>query len=84
MLTLVRYLPEWFPGAGFKKAARAFSARVNEFIDKPMAFVRHQIVGLPSFEKSNLFKDTFVPRILALLSLHWRAVFWRKTSQTTT
>ena len=44
LLTLVRYLPEWLPGAGFKKQAREWGRIVSDFYDKPFAFVKHQMV----------------------------------------
>ncbi|KAF2501128.1 cytochrome P450, partial [Lophium mytilinum] len=38
----MRHIPEWFPGGGFKKAAREVHAHVDEVIEKPLAFTIHQ------------------------------------------
>ena len=45
MLTeVVRYLPEWMPGAGFKKIARQWHATAMELAEKPMRFVKQEMV----------------------------------------
>lgn len=41
----VKYVPEWLPGAGFKKLAQQWNCKLNEFFDKPLEFVKHQVVG---------------------------------------
>lgn len=39
----MRYLPEWFPGAGFKKDARQWGGELTQVADKPYAFVKQQL-----------------------------------------
>lgn len=39
----MRYLPEWIPGAGFQKIARQWGAELIDVIEKPYAFVKHQM-----------------------------------------
>lgn len=39
----VRYLPEWMPGAGFKKTARQWKATLTETVEIPMRFVKKQM-----------------------------------------
>ncbi|KAH8651317.1 putative cytochrome P450 oxidoreductase OrdA-like protein [Xylariales sp. PMI_506] len=39
----LKYLPEWFPGAEFKKTARQWRAELNRVTDLPYAFVKHQM-----------------------------------------
>lgn len=37
------------PGAGFKRTAKYFKATVTELVERPFAFVKHQLVrGLAS------------------------------------
>lgn len=36
---LVKYLPDWFPGAGFKRNAVIWKKKIEEFVDKPYQFV---------------------------------------------
>ncbi|KUI57327.1 O-methylsterigmatocystin oxidoreductase [Cytospora mali] len=43
-LPFLRYLPEWMPGAGFKKTARQWKATLMELAERPMQFVRKQMV----------------------------------------
>ncbi|KAH8666067.1 cytochrome P450 [Ilyonectria robusta] len=43
MMPFLRYLPEWIPGAGFQKTARQWGAELIDVIEKPYAFVKHQM-----------------------------------------
>ncbi|KAH7139807.1 cytochrome P450 [Dactylonectria estremocensis] len=43
MMPFLRYVPEWFPGAGFQKIARQWGAELIDVIEKPYAFVKHQM-----------------------------------------
>ena len=40
MSALVKYIPEWFPGAGFKKMARQYEKRMRKLLDEPFAIVK--------------------------------------------
>ena len=58
-------MPEWVPGAGFKRLAREWANITSEFYDKPFAFVKQQMaagVNVPSYvsallEQENLSAD---------------------------
>ncbi|RPD65433.1 cytochrome P450 [Lentinus tigrinus ALCF2SS1-6] len=39
----LRYLPLWFPGAGFKRKAIQWKARMQEFTDKPYELVKSRM-----------------------------------------
>lgn len=41
---LVRYLPGWLPGMGFKQKSRVWSKTVASFFDTPYTFVQRQRV----------------------------------------
>ena len=43
---LVRHLPEWFPGAGFKQIAKAWSKTRHDTVEGPFQFVKKQMVCL--------------------------------------
>ncbi|KAI5118229.1 hypothetical protein M0805_000725 [Coniferiporia weirii] len=52
---LLRHLPDWLPGFSSKKTAREWNRIVMDFINKPYAFVKHQMQtgnGIPSFASS--------------------------------
>lgn len=52
ILDAVKHIPDWFPGAGFKKIAREWGASLTELTERPYAFVKHQMaegVNEPSF-----------------------------------
>jgi cytochrome P450 len=39
----VKYVPDWFPGTGFKAEARKMAASLNRTVDQPYAFVKQQM-----------------------------------------
>jgi len=39
----VRYLPDWLPGAGFKRTALYWRKTLTDLVEKPYAFVRQQM-----------------------------------------
>jgi hypothetical protein len=40
----VAKVPEWFPGAGFKRLAREWRGTLEEMVDAPYKFVKDQMV----------------------------------------
>ncbi|KAI3212678.1 hypothetical protein CBS147311_251 [Penicillium roqueforti] len=54
----LRYIPSWFPGAGFKRTAQVWKQNLQHVADKPYAFVRQRMESGnydPSY-LSNLFE----------------------------
>jgi len=44
MLTaLVKYLPDWIPGAGFKKTAAEWHKTLTYLVNEPFSFVKQQM-----------------------------------------
>lgn len=41
----VRYVPEWFPGTGWKAKAKRFADTLTEMADVPHQFVKDQMVS---------------------------------------
>lgn len=41
----VQYLPEWLPGAGFKTQARQWKREILQLMDRPLEFVKTQMVS---------------------------------------
>lgn len=62
----VKYLPSWFPGAGFKKEAREYRRGFDTLLNWPFTFARRQM------EEGN-YEPSFVSRLIeqrgSLLSL---------------
>ena len=52
----MQHLPLWFPGAGFKRKAIAWKAKMEEFVDKPFEFVKARMVRHAT-KGSNPFQD---------------------------
>ena len=42
----VKYVPEWFPGAGFQKKAKIWRKSVEEMNTKPFEAVKESLVSL--------------------------------------
>lgn len=61
VLLPVKYLPSWLPGMGFKKIAENYKRTSVEVTEKPLAFVKHQIVSLEQlyiFDPDNIMLFT--------------------------
>ncbi|KAF8996018.1 cytochrome P450 [Cyathus striatus] len=59
IIPILKYVPEWIPGAGFQKKAREWRHAVHEMRDAPFEYVRNafrQGTAKPSFV-SNLLSD---------------------------
>jgi hypothetical protein len=60
MLTiLVKYIPDWFPGAGFKQTAKEWNKTLVDLVEKPYRFVKQRMAEgkhRPSY-LSKLLKD---------------------------
>jgi hypothetical protein len=42
----VRHIPDWVPGAGFKRRASAWATTLREMVDLPHNFVKQQMVSV--------------------------------------
>ncbi|WDK22736.1 hypothetical protein CGRA01v4_14026 [Colletotrichum graminicola] len=40
---ILRCVPSWFPGTGWKKEVETYTKDLNESVERPYAFVEHQI-----------------------------------------
>lgn len=59
----MKYLPDWFPGAGFKRIAKEWKANLDAVVDTPYSLVQRQIKDgnqKPSY-LSNIFQKTGYP-----------------------
>jgi hypothetical protein len=56
--TPVKYLPDWMPGAGFKRTAATWRKTAIEVADKPFGFVKQQMA-----QRTN--KPSYVSKLLA-------------------
>lgn len=41
----VRYIPSWFPGAGWKRKGEAYRANMDQMVAVPHQFVKDQMVS---------------------------------------
>ncbi|RDB15644.1 O-methylsterigmatocystin oxidoreductase [Hypsizygus marmoreus] len=61
---ILRFLPDWFPGAGFKKQAKLWSHQLYTQSLEPIEFVKHEIQSgnaIQSFTSSLLIGDDGEP-----------------------
>jgi len=42
----VRYIPEWFPGGGFKKITREWGSNFHSAVEKPFMYVKEEMVNM--------------------------------------
>ncbi|KIM50800.1 hypothetical protein SCLCIDRAFT_1225091 [Scleroderma citrinum Foug A] len=58
VLPLLRYIPEWFPGAGFKSTTRKWKEEVQEMVDQPHQWVKEQMAaGVASKSFTSILLD---------------------------
>lgn len=58
-MPLLKYVPDWVPGAGFKKTSKFMKQTLTEAAQKPMDFVKHQMTAgthEPSYVSDDLEK----------------------------
>ncbi|CAA7261115.1 unnamed protein product [Cyclocybe aegerita] len=58
-LPILKYVPDWFPGAGFKRKAQEWKKIARRMIEKPFEAALHNIVAgaaIPSFVSTSLQK----------------------------
>ncbi|KAL9709236.1 hypothetical protein Ac2012v2_007590 [Leucoagaricus gongylophorus] len=64
LIPLLRQLPDWFPGTGFKRTAREWANTLNEVVEAPYEYVKDQMaVGTapPSFTANLLSEPDLNP-----------------------
>jgi hypothetical protein len=49
---ILKYVPSWFPGAGFQKKAARWRDAINTMADKPFQLVQEELVQVHFFESS--------------------------------
>ena len=59
----MRFIPTWFPGAGFKRQARAWKVRFDTIMDVPFAWAKQQLVSFP-------LHIIFLRRLLTYIFFH--------------
>ncbi|KAK0501168.1 cytochrome P450 [Armillaria luteobubalina] len=45
LIPVLRHIPEWFPGAGFKRTAREWASTLNEFVERPHDYVKREMAA---------------------------------------
>ncbi|KAK0479595.1 cytochrome P450 [Armillaria novae-zelandiae] len=45
LIPILRHIPEWFPGAGFKRTAREWASTLNEFVERPHNYVKEEMAA---------------------------------------
>jgi cytochrome P450 len=60
VIPALKHLPDWFPGASFKRKAKEWKAKMEEFTDKPYEWMKNELANgtaRPSFCSSILEED---------------------------
>ncbi|KAK0204608.1 cytochrome P450, partial [Desarmillaria ectypa] len=45
LIPILRYLPDWFPGAGFKRTAKEWQSTLMDMVEKPHSYVKQQMAA---------------------------------------
>jgi len=45
LVPFLQHIPDWFPGASFKKTAKEWAATLNEMVDLPYNYVKKQVAA---------------------------------------
>ncbi|KAF4498982.1 O-methylsterigmatocystin oxidoreductase [Fusarium agapanthi] len=45
LIPILKYIPDWFPGASFKTTAKQWRSNLESSVEDPAAFVEHQMAG---------------------------------------
>ena len=54
---ILKYVPSWFPGAGFQKKAAHWRDATNTMAEKPFRHVQEQLVRFHSLRGHGLFEQ---------------------------
>ena len=57
MFPPLKYVPSWFPGAGFQKKAARWREAINIMAEKPFRHVQEQLVQVYFWELVNFFEQ---------------------------
>ncbi|KAJ7911356.1 cytochrome P450 [Mycena leptocephala] len=59
VMPILKYIPTWFPGAGFKKLAKMYTKSCDDLAEVPLAYVKEQMADGQQTESyaSNLLLD---------------------------
>ena len=60
LIPILKYVPSWFPGAGFQKKAARWKEAVNAMAEKPFHHVKEQLVRSHFFESSSDSYSKFI------------------------
>ena len=55
LFPILKYVPSWFPGAGFQKKAAGWRKLINEMAERPFRHVQEQLVQVHVCELMNFF-----------------------------
>ena len=57
MVPILKYVPSWFPGAGFQKKAARWREALNTMAEKPFRHVQEQLVQVQFLRSQKSFNN---------------------------
>ena len=57
LFPILKYVPSWFPGAGFQRKAARWREATNTMIEKPFLHVQEQLVRVHFLSAPELFEQ---------------------------
>ncbi|KAJ6585742.1 cytochrome P450 [Mycena capillaripes] len=75
VIPILKYVPSWFPGAGFKRLARMYTKSCDDLAEVPLAYVKEQMASGQYTESyaSNLLSDNKALSDDGLYEIKWSA-----------
>ena len=74
LFPILKYVPSWFPGAGFQKKATVVREATNTMAEKPFRLVQEQLVYKFIFWEFMIFFEQWFYRKMAKLRRLWQQV----------
>ncbi len=89
MLPILKYVPEWFPGAGFQRKAREWRVLAQRMVDLPFSGAMRNIVCIvheitaaylsqSDLQEAGLFQPSFISYNLNTSNHHRDAAYHRR------
>ena len=77
MFPILKYVPSWFPGAGFQKKAARWREGVNAMAENPFRHVQEQLVRVQILRAQESLSTMIICRKMATLRRPWQQALLR-------
>ena len=79
IIPILRHVPAWYPGAGFRKTAQLWRKNLDDMVDIPYEFAKRRLVSFVSFQCACVSRRA-VNRRSKMMNPTSHPISWRKRS----